>query len=122
MNKCQVENCNNKVYSNGYCQKHYTRLRRHGSVDIVKPSGKSKSERPNFCTMCGDKVFGKGLCQKHYMEKYRRGNLPLNGSVKLNLSEEIETVILKIMDERDMTAQEACVLLLEIGIKSLKGE
>ena len=32
---CKVEGCDNNYRSLGYCEKHYTRLRRHGDVSFV---------------------------------------------------------------------------------------
>jgi hypothetical protein len=116
--KCKAEGCNNLSHTNGYCQKHYARLRRHGTLERL-PSGKKKSE-PKYCDICGDKCFGKGLCLKHYQQKYRNGTLPLKGSIRINLPEEMENEILKIMEEKDMTSQEVCILLLGRGIKSFK--
>ena len=34
MNVCSVEDCGTKVYSRGYCQKHYTRQRRTGGATV----------------------------------------------------------------------------------------
>lgn len=33
-NICQVEDCGNFVHGNGYCDKHYMRIRLHGTLDI----------------------------------------------------------------------------------------
>ncbi len=33
---CQIENYENKVHARGWCEKHYTRWRRYGDVNIVK--------------------------------------------------------------------------------------
>ena len=44
MNLCKVEGCSTKVRSKGFCEKHYCRIRRHGSPDIVKRATKKHTE------------------------------------------------------------------------------
>ena len=31
--KCSVDNCNNKYYAKGYCEKHYQRVKKYGNPD-----------------------------------------------------------------------------------------
>ena len=42
---CEVEGCENKVFSKRLCKKHYTRLSRNGTTDTVSFSGKSLDEK-----------------------------------------------------------------------------
>jgi hypothetical protein len=34
MRTCEIDGCEGKHYGNGYCRKHYDRVRRHGSPDV----------------------------------------------------------------------------------------
>ncbi len=36
-NICKVDDCNKSIFSGGYCQKHYMRVRAHGNPNIVHP-------------------------------------------------------------------------------------
>ena len=36
MNICIVENCNNIVHTNGYCQKHNRQIKKHGRLTPEK--------------------------------------------------------------------------------------
>lgn len=35
--KCLVENCSNKYYAKGYCEKHYQRIKKYGNTEGIKP-------------------------------------------------------------------------------------
>jgi hypothetical protein len=35
--KCLVDNCSNKYYAKGYCEKHYQRVKKHGNTDGIRP-------------------------------------------------------------------------------------
>jgi hypothetical protein len=36
---CNADDCNGKHFAGGYCQKHYSRLRRHGNLTGLHPQG-----------------------------------------------------------------------------------
>jgi hypothetical protein len=59
---CAVEGCGADAASRGYCQKHYMRLHRHGSVEAGRPDWYgSKSSHPMYITWMSAKR-GKSLC------------------------------------------------------------
>ena len=65
---CSILNCPNKHYGKGYCQKHYTRLVKHGDpLTMVY-------QRTGRCLVvdchCGPK-YRRGLCSKHYKQARR---------------------------------------------------
>jgi hypothetical protein len=65
--KCKVEDCDKNVNSNGYCQKHYYRLKKHGTLELpIKP------EKPKVCIRagCNFPVKHLGLCITHYNIDY----------------------------------------------------
>lgn len=35
--KCSVDNCSNKYYAKGYCEKHYVRVKKHGNTEGIRP-------------------------------------------------------------------------------------
>lgn len=68
MRICEIEGCENKHNSRGYCGKHYTRLRRYNSIKLP-----SKKIRKCKIKKCNNKHLAKGYCQRHYM-KFRTIN------------------------------------------------
>ena len=49
--QCSVENCENKHYASGCCEKHYTRLKRHGNPLFVKSfHGDDRNKHPLYTT------------------------------------------------------------------------
>jgi hypothetical protein len=72
---CQVEGCERVKNSKGYCQMHYSRLKRLGGVGsvfprIVKPAS-------SICTIveCGKVLKAKGYCDMHLKRLERTGIL-----------------------------------------------
>lgn len=70
---CGVDGCGGNYYCNNFCQKHYSRVKRHGDPNITKFKEK--------CTVngCDKKHYAKGLCQMHrmrgeYGKKFRNEN------------------------------------------------
>src|SRR5690348_14563982 len=53
---CMVPDCNNPIHGNGYCGKHYSRIRNHGTIDIENV-GQSRPGKNNG--MYGVHRFGK---------------------------------------------------------------
>lgn len=56
-NICSVEDCKALVIGNGLCKKHYHRMRRTGTTDLI--------DRRTFCE-CGKPAVAFGLCDMHY--------------------------------------------------------
>jgi hypothetical protein len=40
--KCLVDNCSNKYYAKGYCEKHYQRVKKYGNTDGIRPHAPAK--------------------------------------------------------------------------------
>lgn len=40
--KCTVNECLNKYYAKGYCEKHYQRFKKYGNTDGIKPQAPAK--------------------------------------------------------------------------------
>jgi hypothetical protein len=62
---CIVESCkNNANAARGLCSKHYSRIYRHGDVNLVKQN-KNQAE---FCMLenCNNKTLSRNLCSSHY--------------------------------------------------------
>lgn len=57
---CNVDGCDFRVVGNGFCDKHYRRMRRYGTTDAP--------ERITVCTIegCGLPVQAWTLCELHY--------------------------------------------------------
>lgn len=67
MNKCTVENCNNKYYAKGYCKKHYSQVYTHGRLTPELEHGRPHKIKEK-CSVkdCNNLVYAKGLCNTHY--------------------------------------------------------
>lgn len=64
MRFCSVEGCQRRAKSRGWCNTHYERWRRGGSVDV-------HPERVCELGGCDRKHYGRGLCRMHW-ERWRR--------------------------------------------------
>lgn len=54
MSKCSVEDCNGVVRGRGFCNKHYYRMYRHGSLELPKTKREKLVERgQSHCPKCG---------------------------------------------------------------------
>lgn len=69
---CQLEECANKVFGLGYCNKHYKRFKKTGD-----PLGSTRKPKPK-CTIaeCTNPNVARGLCDKHY-SRWQRHKDPL---------------------------------------------
>ena len=69
---CSVKDCGSFCYSNGYCIKHFMRVRRTGKTYLVK----RLFWRDKKCRIksCNTKCFTDNLCSKHYQRVRRNGN------------------------------------------------
>lgn len=70
LNKCSVEDCTKAKLANGYCVKHYYRVKRHGDIN----SGRKKRAK---CSVepCIKTSHCEGFCSTHYMKIKRSGTL-----------------------------------------------
>lgn len=75
MNKCSIENCGRKIYSKGFCQAHYNRLRKYGNPQPEKPII-TYSGRTGICSItgCNESIKAKKLCEMHYRRFYLTGD------------------------------------------------
>ena len=64
---CSVEDCSNQVWAKKVCSKHWARLKKHGTTDLVRRPGGVK-QPPKFCSVdgCDKKYLAKGYCAAHY--------------------------------------------------------
>lgn len=72
---CSVDGCTDRHKGHGYCDKHYTRLRKYG--DPLGGGYFRARNRPKCCTVdgCGRRVAGRGLCGKHYARWSKWGDV-----------------------------------------------
>ena len=72
MNKaiCKIGGCESIVHGQGYCNKHYRRLRKHGDPHYVF------IKQACIIPGCGRPVFGHGWCRMHY-QRWRKHRDPL---------------------------------------------
>ena len=73
MRKCSLDYCDGDHYARGWCHSHYSRWRKTGSVEQVKPNrGTSATkERCHQDGGCGRQVHARGMCRMHYFRWYR---------------------------------------------------
>jgi len=71
---CTYENCGRPHKARGYCQTHYTQLKRN--ILPVGPIKTRVSVKPDECVEddCHDPVKAKGLCKMHYQRTLRHGH------------------------------------------------
>lgn len=63
MIKCSIAECEDRATSKGFCDKHYTRLKRHGDpTKVVLRSRKCSIDG------CNRKHHAKSFCKKHYVK------------------------------------------------------
>lgn len=72
---CMADGCDKPPRSkrSPHCEAHYYRMRRRGTLELVKP----QRERRGICTVdgCGNTDCGlHGLCDKHYARSVRNGH------------------------------------------------
>lgn len=69
LQKCKLENCNNKAHARGLCASHNIKFLRHGDPNISL----RQSNPPTMCKAmgCNNPHRVKGYCQKHYSRKRR---------------------------------------------------
>lgn len=72
---CEAIECDRPARAGGYCQKHYMRLRRHGSLE--KPVRPSTPKLPCVIDGCEKIAFTRGWCRTHYTRWYETGSTSL---------------------------------------------
>lgn len=77
MSVCFVKGCGVSAGKNGFCSKHYQRLRKNGSTDDYL--GCHGVLRICSVAGCGGNVDAKGLCRKHYQRFKKHGSPDDNG-------------------------------------------
>lgn len=67
--------CDGKIFARGFCQKHYTRMRKFGRIERIN------GQTTGVCSVegCGRPDISKGFCHKHY----RYADHPLKNPWKL---------------------------------------
>ena len=70
---CSVDGCDDGVETRGFCNRHYTRLRFHGSTDIVKRIATYGSQ-PCSVSDCGLRARSRGYCAKHHRRWMKHGD------------------------------------------------
>lgn len=62
---CSITGCENPAEAHGWCNKHYTRWRKHGDPLYERPKA------PPFCTVdgCEAESYSRGMCRRHYREQ-----------------------------------------------------
>jgi hypothetical protein len=73
---CTIAGCGKRMLNKkyGYCEMHYTRMRRYGDPLISKRE--APKPLPEYCTVigCNKKPRSFGLCSAHYTRKRRHGS------------------------------------------------
>lgn len=70
--KCKVDGCTNTATRKHMCQKHYTRIHKNGTLELLK-KGRPKYTTPKLCSLdgCNNLHYAKGLCVNCYMRQHR---------------------------------------------------
>lgn len=63
---CSIDGCERRVVGRGWCKLHWTRWRKHGDPNYVRP------ERACSTDGCESPHYARGLCDRHY-QRVRRG-------------------------------------------------
>lgn len=90
MSECSVDDCHTRTRKAGseHCEKHYYRLRRTGTLDLIirpkkpKPEPKPRIPKsPRECSVpeCNKRARCKGLCNTHDSRVRRYGTLEVTG-------------------------------------------
>lgn len=80
---CSVENCNRfRARGKGLCSAHYTRLRRHGDVDALRPVREAGTVEICSVEGCGSSARAKHLCSTHYSRLLRFGHVDAANPVR----------------------------------------
>lgn len=69
---CKYDGCQSRHFGHGWCKKHWSRIKAHGSPEKPVPS-----QRPQLCCVvegCEGKHHSSGYCNKHLLRVRRTGN------------------------------------------------
>lgn len=73
---CSVDDCDRPRYAQQpYCEPHYRRLRRTGSLDPGRPIGATVEAKPCMVESCDNVSTERGLCHGHYLRLLRVGGV-----------------------------------------------
>jgi hypothetical protein len=70
---CEIDDCTNRHYGHGFCNKHYKRWKKYGdplSGAAFRVTGETTCSIPD----CADEYYGQGYCSKHYQRWYKHGD------------------------------------------------
>ena len=76
---CQAPDCETHARTKGLCDKHYNRMRRHGTLDLGPRTNAGKTCAEEHCDR---PAFSRGFCTMHAARKYRHGTIELLPRVK----------------------------------------
>ncbi len=71
--KCSISDCKESNYCKSYCNKHYLRLWKYGSPDLIKKAWNKQLEE---CKVeeCSKKPYSRNYCVKHYNRFLKYGD------------------------------------------------
>lgn len=89
---CSISGCDKKLYAKTWCNTHYARWRRTGSVDLVKKEGAQAT--PCETSGCEGDSIARGWCGKHYQRWVNNGD-PLKSQLRRegSLRERFESIV-----------------------------
>lgn len=89
MRICKVDGCTRKHYGRGYCNAHYSRIRR-GNADLETPVNKLRVKQWCRAPGCDRSVNTAGLCGAHYWRELK--GQPLEPPIKSRNKSVAETI------------------------------
>lgn len=92
--ECLKEGEKIAVYRGGYCAKHHTRMKRHGTLE-AHPKGRKTQHVGCLIPECAGKHYGSGYCAKHNKRYVQYGD-PYKFKRKVGVNEYI------LVDEREL--------------------
>lgn len=69
--ECCVDGCNRVEHCRGYCERHYTQIKRYGKITKVEDDWGKRECKVNGCN---GKHYGNGYCEKHWWQVRRYGD------------------------------------------------
>lgn len=87
MRQCSASDCEDKVAARGLCNKHYHRMRAHGTTRSLAERNAKSCE----AVECESMAISRGLCNKHYLRMRVHGSLelPVTRNTKLDTPEKV---------------------------------
>ena len=96
---CSIEGCSKPAVSRGWCEKHYSRWKRHGDPNVVK-----LSREKHLCSVegCERDARSLGLCRAHWTRLKKSGDVQENKPVRTVLfGGNIEDRLWRFVDRSD---------------------